>query len=387
MNSELDKKLALGRTIPHLILFFFILDAVFRFVPLEWLTFRAWEAVRRYPAPDAPFRRNVHYVNEKAYGDLANMGNLPGYRQYRKEVFSTDASGFRQNSPKEATSLPVKAILLGDSFGVGSGVNDDETLSADLERELHFGIYNAAGMDFSFSHIVNLTRRLDLKEGFVIFEFFEWRDLPDLNELGFRENFFAAKSPDQPGSFHKTRWTLRKWKEGFIQTSPLKIFITKLYKKLENGRFFPNPGLKQIQTRILKNGAPMIFFTEYIQNSELEKEVNPEGLVQFSNELSKRNLKLVMVLVPDKYTVYKSLIEGSITTPMPRELFIDKVEKALTARGLSVINLTESFQQKANEDIVAGQLIYLTDDTHWNARGIEAAAKEIARRWPFPVSY
>jgi hypothetical protein len=87
----------IGRIIPSIIMVVFILDVSARFVPLDWFTFRAWEAMTRYRAPCGPFRSDASYDGKKTYGDLAAMGNLVLYRQYHREVFTTDSYGYRRN--------------------------------------------------------------------------------------------------------------------------------------------------------------------------------------------------------------------------------------------------------------------------------------------------
>ena len=66
-----------GRFLPRLMLFFFLLDLLLRFVPLDPLTFRAWEAMlRRYPNAEGPFTPNKHYHRDNSYGGVAAIGNL-----------------------------------------------------------------------------------------------------------------------------------------------------------------------------------------------------------------------------------------------------------------------------------------------------------------------
>ena len=85
----------LRHVIPSLLVVVCLLDIASRFVSIDPLTFRAWEAVSRYRPAGAAFEPNRRYRNARSYGDLTAMGNLPGLRQYRTEVFTTDALGFR----------------------------------------------------------------------------------------------------------------------------------------------------------------------------------------------------------------------------------------------------------------------------------------------------
>src|SRR5262249_32626914 len=147
------------------------LDIFARFLPLDDLTFRAWEAATRYHAPCAPFRANIRYENDSSYGDLAAMGNLRQYRQYRREKFSTDAFGFRRNSNRSPAA--TYDVVVGDSMIVGSGVNDEETLSARLEQHLGVGVYNGGGAEYppTLESILRIIDRLRRTNGTVLYQY------------------------------------------------------------------------------------------------------------------------------------------------------------------------------------------------------------------------
>src|SRR5882672_2295016 len=82
-------------------------DLALRRTPIEHISFRAWEAALYGATSLGVFRPNFHYTNPRVYGDLANLGNLPEYREYRAETFTTDEFGFR-NLPATA---PVRLAL------------------------------------------------------------------------------------------------------------------------------------------------------------------------------------------------------------------------------------------------------------------------------------
>ena len=52
-----------------------------------------WEALRVGGRP-GPFRPNHRYENPRAYGDLANIGNVPELREYHRELVVTDAGEY-----------------------------------------------------------------------------------------------------------------------------------------------------------------------------------------------------------------------------------------------------------------------------------------------------
>src|SRR3989454_1077870 len=154
---------SLGYVIPRLLVAVFLVDAALRFVSIDPLTFRAWEAVSRYRPAGAAFEPDRRYRNARSYGDLTAMGNLPGLRQYRMEVFTTDALGFRNAA--HVLDTQIGAILIGDSFAVGSGVSDDETVSSRLGQFWGCVVYNAGSEAWAVvpDQILAILQRLDLR--------------------------------------------------------------------------------------------------------------------------------------------------------------------------------------------------------------------------------
>jgi len=105
--------------------------------------------------------------------------------------------------------------------------------------------------------------------------------------------------------------------------------------------------------------------------------VNPKDqafVVQFA-----RQIELLVVLVPNKYTVYEPLL----LEPDPgrgRALWLDEVDAYLQRTGVATLNLTRPMRARAARELDQGRLLYWIDDTHWNAAGIRLAAEEISAR-------
>src|SRR5258708_8130839 len=113
-----------------------------------------------FTPPMGAFPPNTRYDNQKSYGDLANLGNLREFRQYRHEIFTTDFRGFRNLSQSESNSRP-DILLVGDSFGAGAGVTDMDSPGVQLSAALHPNVYNAAGPPHHLALGPKLLHNLD----------------------------------------------------------------------------------------------------------------------------------------------------------------------------------------------------------------------------------
>ncbi len=135
-----------------------------------------------FTPPMGAFPPNTRYDNQKSYGDLANLGNLRDFRQYRHEIFTTDFRGFRNLSQFESNSRP-DILLVGDSFGAGAGVTDMDSPSVRLYAALHRKVYNAAGRPNDLDLALNLIHNLDFRGGMILWQLSERFDLPE-GDLG-----------------------------------------------------------------------------------------------------------------------------------------------------------------------------------------------------------
>jgi SGNH hydrolase-like domain, acetyltransferase AlgX len=105
-----------------------------------------------------------------------------------------------------------------------------------------------------------------------------------------------------------------------------------------------------------------------------------DGFKALATELGKHNLRLVVLLVPTKYTVYQTLLQDDDSNNTDPISYVNAVEKSLRDAGIAVVNLATLFGQKAQENYERNLYIYLLDDIHWNAKGIDLAAGEILKQ-------
>jgi hypothetical protein len=368
---------SLGHLIPWMLGLVFVVDVALRFISVDPLTFRAWEALSRYRPVGAAFEPSRHYRNARSYGDLTAMGNLPALRQYRTEVFTTDALGFRNAA--HVVDAPIGAVLIGDSFAVGSGVSDDETVSAQLGRFWGCVVYNAGSEAWAVvpDQILPVLRRLHPR-GPVIRLYAEDSEVPYVPTTRGRivRRLMAELPREVRGAVGHV--------DGLLAVSPLRILSERLLKTLENDRVLPNSYAGNVVKGTLRNGDAMLFRATHVQNAHRDREVATDYWVWLRDELWAAGHEVVVVLVPGKYTVYRPFL---VDPPPARARaggsdYLDRLERELRAIGVPVLNLTPFLAAQAARHLEHGEYLYWLDDIHWNARGIALSVAAIHARWP-----
>lgn len=375
----------LGRVIPCLLAVVFLLDVGLRLlvalgvVPIDRLSFRAWEPLLAYRATGGPFEPNRRYHNGRSYGDLAAIGNLPELREYRTDTFTTDALGYR--NPPRLMHEEINAILTGDSYAVGIGVPDDETLSARLSRLTGCAVYNASGEAglMTPDWIAAVAGRLRLRNRLVIRLLVEEAETPD-RPPSWKARLHDRLTAWEPPGVRSLVGRLR----GFVMVSPLQILSGRVVKSLENDRTLPNRYADNVVRRTLYNGDTILFRASWMNTIYRRHEVDRAYWTWLRENMRRAGLDLWIVLVPSKYTVYRPyLTNQEPAEPVPT--YLDRVEREIRLEGVPVLNLTPLFRAQAARALAHGKpdrYLYWLDDIHWNARGIELAAAAIRDHWP-----
>jgi hypothetical protein len=377
-GSNQTSILSIGRFLPRLMLLFFLLDLVLRFVPLDPLTFRAWEAMlRHYPNAVGPFIPNKHYHRDNSYGGVAGIGNLPALRHYHSVDFTTDAYGFH-NPPALTQGSPV-GIVIGDSFAVGSELSEDQSLSAQLTQRFGGYFYNAgAPQPLPLRSLEAVAQRLGLQHGLVIFEFLEYRALQDP----------PAATPDGARGAAQTfffRALGQEWTDRLgpplneLHSSPLQAFSSKLEKKIQDDILLPNSFLSFMIQENLRNGEPIVFLPAEFRSPSDPREAADRWAAYFawySTQLRNDGLDLVVLLVPNRATIYAPLLAP------PRDVSASRATlaafaNALQNAGVRTVPLERRYAHDAAALLDQKKYLYFLDDIHWNGNGTAVAADEI----------
>ena len=364
-STHSQPRLLLGRIGPAVVLLCLVLDISLRLLPPRLITFRAWEAVTLFATGTGPFVPNAAYRSTRSSGDLANLANLPHSRQFREEAFTTDAAGYRNRGE---TAKPFSGILLlGDSFAAGSGVSDSLTLSEQLNAISGRRVYNGA----LSPNFWELLQSLQMTHGLVVWQQSEREGLPSsiVSEQDWKRQL-ARKAFGEKRA--ETARELYKYAAAWESYSPLEILCSRAIKLLQNDRIFPNP----YRDANLRNGQEILFLSSEVKMYEADRRTDPEFFVRLKMQLQQKGIGLLVVLVPDKYVVYRDL-----TLPPPpqtgRPRYLDVVEQRLAAANVPVLNLSPLFRQQAASLLARDEYLYWLDDTHWNGGGIREAAQAI----------
>lgn len=359
----------LRRLIPAVLVVSASVDALARLIPPDRLAVRAWEAVTLFVTRPGPFAPNKRYVNESAVGDLATLANLPSEIHPHSETFTTGPEGFRMYTV--GRDAPPTALMVGDSFGAGAALDDADALGTRLSTVLggpvvfagfYYSAFQAAGLVSAPLFIVQLSERNVLPPSF-----------PESTDNG--TGLLKAGVPSGGTVDATLRYVM-----DVPKYSPLAIWSGRAYKFLQNDRVLPNPYVTNVARYRLVNGETMLFLRSEVDHRLRPPPVHIESVLGLKKRVETKAAKLLVLLVPDKLTVYGPFQTSRDTATEPANLYIDAEERALVAAGLRVINLKNALKAEAGKAFADGKYLYHLDDTHWNALGISVAVEEIRRQ-------
>jgi hypothetical protein len=354
--------------IPAVLVITAIANVGLRFLPPEHMALRSWEAVTLFVKNAGPFAASKHYFNPASTGDLGTLANLPAYRRPHPEVFTTGEQGYRGYEPGKDPA--PAAILFGDSFGAGASVSDSDSLCARL------GPVFGGPVFFAGYYVPNFAEKLKSlpRTRLIILQLSERYALNDAapgdadGAEGAIKRFFPATS----AAYRDLRYL-----HNYVVYSPLEIWAARAYRHLQNDVILPNVHTKNVVRYSLRNHDELLFL-----RSELLSYVSPpppltRSLFESVNALRAEGHKVLVILVPNKLTVYYPLLENG-PPPTPEDhLYLNVLEGKLNAASIPAVNLTPALRRAAAEGLDRHALVYHSDDTHWNSEGIRVAAEAV----------
>lgn len=357
--------IGLGRTLPIVLALFAAVDIGLRLLPAQALAFRAWEVLARYPAPGAALQANGYFSSSRTHGDMVNMLGIKWIRphqvRYRPETLTSDRYGFR-NLDSVVGRGRLTMIAVGSSFTVSLGGSDRETFPAQIAALAGRGVYSVGGMSPSIRAIDTTMQRFGMTGGTVVQELLEIND-PVSPET------FNRRIPCAAASDHRVRMVcLARWRlMTLAYQSPLAALLQRAWQTVQ-----PLAGYQRLQ-----NGDSIILRPNLLAPSPIPRstETPVRNLRAWAGGLRARGLRLILVLVPNKESIYGPLLERPSMTVGQSGDYLARLERDVRAAGIEVVNVAPTLRAFAALHLSEHQYVYYPDDTHWNTCGIAVAAR------------
>jgi hypothetical protein len=299
---------------------------------------------------------------------------------------------------------PGLLVMGGSSFGYGYGLSDEHTLSAVLQRELQTPVFNGSRFFTDPDGLVeldDLLRQMPVKPESVVFLHLEQQNLflrgndnpypeaeqpprQSLQKLG-----HETIGPLAYRSLEERYVTFKRSFGTWLRLSPLRIMATRWQKALANDRILPNSGKAGVTALQLTNGRRILFeYYEWRRATSKRPREKITGTVEYlawmKDRLNERGLRMYVVTVPDKASVYRDSLVGRADVMQQLHQsngaeYLTDLHSALSARGVNAIDGLAVLRRTAAADIADGRLTYYLDDAHWNALGVERIGRAAAR--------
>ncbi|MFN2309980.1 MAG: hypothetical protein ABR553_09645 [Gammaproteobacteria bacterium] len=322
-------------------------------------------------AEETRYRANQRIEMREAHGDLLAIDPSLDHAlsQPREVVFQTDSKGFRNDAEQAAGQV----LVVGDSFVVGIGNTQADTLTAQMGRNHGLSAYNMgfpAG-PFQYANIIEAARAELGEDACIVAVVFEGNDFRDIDPAE-----LAARKAVPRGAQNIVKTYLGVLRSPFeVSRVFFGLYTQGLERLRKRSAGSEAQGAPAEVTLVLPvAGAPMVFLKGYAQV------VLREGYDDFGymHDQFARGTPDLLVFAPEKYRVYGPLLDQNPAGELPQAQ-LAHLAKIAGDLDVPLLDLTEALSSRARELLSQGELIYWRDDSHWNRAGIEVGAREIVR--------
>jgi hypothetical protein len=349
-------------------------DTAWRLLAAKSLYYRPDEMFLNHWPPMSTLTRYQAGAQYSAttYGDLGAMSINPKWHEYRAISFRSDAYGF----PNPGISPePASVILLGDSFGAGTGTTQSKTWASLLGSRYHVPVYNlsipATGPWHELMDLkIELPRIKRRDPAVLLWAIFSGNDLDDQAEDGM-----------EPVLARNRLSRMRVSVSSFLNRSPIRRVCQSALVVLGGGHHPPI-------ARPLPGGRSMLFRKWYAENmqrtlNDIQSHENYPRLIRVFHEMAgfalRERVTVAVVMLPSKEEVYNWILRSKPFAEADAEpsAFSYVIRGLSEANGFQFMDLKPPLIAEARRLLPSGQLLWWTDDTHWNERGHAFAAETV----------
>jgi len=331
---------------------------------------KPWENPGNLRDPELLFRRRPGLrFRGRASGDLVDLYGIATDRRYDVDV-SYDRSGFR--NPTDRTSAEI--ALIGDSFVEAALVPDSSILGARLERLTGRATVTLGTSGYGPQQELVVLRRyaMPLRPAEVVLAFFEGNDLLDAYRYENARASYGAfgasadSALEDVTTFRSRSLTWNALRSVAVMTQP---------RPREDG-----PSARG-RSCVLDGGERLYFAYEErsLEPNELEGlEITFDVIRDARRAAEGGGARFLLLFVPVKFRVYEGrcVESGEIVAGWASNDLPERMRSFAETEGIDFLDLTPPLRAAAAK----GRLLYFQDDGHWNAAGIDIAARAVADR-------
>jgi hypothetical protein len=278
-------------------------------------------------------------------------------------AWETDSEGYRNSS--EVCHDP-EVVVIGDSTAMGASLTQKDTISEQLSRDAHTCVRSFAGGKLHAS--MNRVYRDGLHPRWVVVvlmernthvveELKDFSTKPRLNWLDYVPRRLAVTWSHFRKNFY---WGYRS-SHGFMSA-------------LERSFDSPEEAVSIYAPRELekKPPPPQLLFLGQVGDADdgpEQLEHLKNILSEFSEKIKAQGAQLVVSFVPNKESVYYEL-QGK-----PEPQLGTRIAKAFQSDEFAYVDLISRFKNEYQKN---HELLHQSDDSHWNAKGVQLLSEAIA---------
>ncbi len=310
------------------------------------------------------YRQNAVY-DQRIHGYLSSLLGIRHYKHYHQQRMTTNHEGLRKShGVPEHGVWPI--TVTGDSSVFGSYNSDEQTLSARLHQKLKLPVRNLAFPGHPITPMTNLLQREEKISPLIIWGMTERSITKEVFDSDQQKREKSA--PDTHGFERFKEWFDVHAKDSFVRYLANLIWMNFKYYVLNE---IPDSLWTPLHPQMLFYREGVGRMGRVAEPEELK--IIGDGAEALVREASSRGATVVILLIPDKCTIYPEYVSDPARWENLREnRFLDHLETSLRDRHLHVINLWPVFRARKSEG-----WLYYPDDTHWNPRGIGVATDAV----------